>query len=113
MRFLAAVQRQWWEAEKDACLKPYLPPGGLMAAARAIVQNLEQAPWRVELPGVDRGEGPAEHVGQLLDVRRPHPSPSSSTPGGPPPPTSYAIALARCAQLPITTGVAEVRGSVV
>ena len=39
---LAAVQRMWWEAEKDPQLKPYLPTGGLMAAAREVLQRLER-----------------------------------------------------------------------
>jgi pimeloyl-ACP methyl ester carboxylesterase len=49
---LAAVQRMWWEAEQDERLKPYLPPGGLMAAARAVIERLEREPLRVELKGV-------------------------------------------------------------
>jgi pimeloyl-ACP methyl ester carboxylesterase len=46
---LAAMQRMWWEAEKDPALKPYLPPGGLMAAARAVLRRLERAPVQVKL----------------------------------------------------------------
>lgn len=46
---LAAVQRQWWQAEKEVGLQPYLPPGGLMAAARQVRQRLERAPLRVEV----------------------------------------------------------------
>src|SRR5262249_13994066 len=42
----AAVQRMWWEAEKDPRLKPYLPPGGLMAAAREVLRRLERTPVR-------------------------------------------------------------------
>src|SRR3954471_3447992 len=41
---LAAVQRIWWEAEKDPRLQPYLPKGGLMAAAREVLLRLERAP---------------------------------------------------------------------
>lgn len=45
----AAVQRMWWEAEKDSRLKPYLPPGGLMAAAREVLRRLDRAPVQVKL----------------------------------------------------------------
>jgi pimeloyl-ACP methyl ester carboxylesterase len=50
---LAAVQRLWWEAEKDPRLKPYLPPGGLMQAAREVLRRLESAPIKVEVTGKD------------------------------------------------------------
>jgi pimeloyl-ACP methyl ester carboxylesterase len=46
---LAAVQRMWWEAEKDPQLKPYLPAGGLMAAAREVFRRLEKAPVQVKV----------------------------------------------------------------
>jgi hypothetical protein len=49
---LAAVQRMWWEAEQDKRLQPYLPPGGLMAAARDVLRRLEREPVRVPLKGV-------------------------------------------------------------
>ena len=45
----AALQRIWWEAEKDPRLKPYLPPGGLMAAAREVSRRLDRAPVPVKL----------------------------------------------------------------
>jgi pimeloyl-ACP methyl ester carboxylesterase len=45
----AAVQRMWWEAEKDPRLKPYLPPGGLMTAAREVFRRLDRGPIRVKL----------------------------------------------------------------
>jgi pimeloyl-ACP methyl ester carboxylesterase len=48
---LAAVRRMWWEAEKDPALKPYLPAGGLWAAARAVLRRLEREPVRVTLKG--------------------------------------------------------------
>lgn len=57
---LAAVQRQWWEAEKTAGLRPYLPPGGLMAAARGVLQRLERDTLRVEI--ADDGSGKAATV---------------------------------------------------
>lgn len=49
----AAVQRMWWEAEKDPRLKPYLPPGGLMQAAREVLRRLERAPVQVSLKSKD------------------------------------------------------------
>jgi pimeloyl-ACP methyl ester carboxylesterase len=49
---MAAVQRMWWEAEQDPRLKPYLPPGGLMAATREVLQRLQREPVRVPLAGV-------------------------------------------------------------
>jgi hypothetical protein len=48
---LAAVRRMWWEAEQDPRLKPYLPPGGLMGAAREVLRRLERSPARVTLKG--------------------------------------------------------------
>lgn len=45
----AAVQRMWWEAEKDPRLKPYLPPGGLMTAAREVLRRLDRGPVQVKL----------------------------------------------------------------
>ena len=53
---LAAVQRMWWEAEKDPQLKPYLPTGGLMAAAREILRRLERAPVGVRVKNGKTGE---------------------------------------------------------
>ena len=53
---LAAVQRMWWEAEKDPQLKPYLPPGGLMAAAREVLRRLETAPVHVGVKNEKTGE---------------------------------------------------------
>ncbi len=51
-----AVQRMWWEAEKDTRLKPYLPPGGLMGAARAVLQRLDRAPVSVSVKDPQSGE---------------------------------------------------------
>jgi pimeloyl-ACP methyl ester carboxylesterase len=48
---LAAVRRMWWEAEQDLRLKPYLPPGGLWAAARDVLRRLERTPVKVTLKG--------------------------------------------------------------
>jgi pimeloyl-ACP methyl ester carboxylesterase len=53
---LAAVQRMWWEAEKDPRLKPYLPAGGLMAAAREVLQRLEREPVKVSVKNEKTGE---------------------------------------------------------
>jgi pimeloyl-ACP methyl ester carboxylesterase len=53
---LAAVQRMWWEAEKDPQLKPYLPTGGLMAAAREVLRRLEAAPVQVKVKNEKTGK---------------------------------------------------------
>jgi pimeloyl-ACP methyl ester carboxylesterase len=53
---LAAVHRMWWEAEQDPKLKPYVPVGGLMAAAREIAHRLAAAPLRVTI----KAAAPAE-----------------------------------------------------
>lgn len=39
----------WWEAEKDPRLTPYLPPGGLMTAAREVLRRLDRGPVQVKL----------------------------------------------------------------
>jgi pimeloyl-ACP methyl ester carboxylesterase len=49
---VAAMQRIWFDADRDERLKPYLPPGGVMAAARDVVRRLEREPVRVTLAGV-------------------------------------------------------------
>ena len=53
---MAAVQRMWWEAEKDSRLKPYLPKGGLMEAAREVLRRLERAPVQVAVKDPKNGE---------------------------------------------------------
>jgi len=45
----AAVQRMWWEAEKDPRLQALLPPGGLLEATREVLQRLDRAPVRVNV----------------------------------------------------------------
>ncbi len=52
----AAIQRSWWEAEKDAALKPYLPPGGLTAAAREVMMRLDHQPAKVKTTVAGGGE---------------------------------------------------------
>jgi pimeloyl-ACP methyl ester carboxylesterase len=52
----AAIQRMWWEAEKDTRLQPYLPPGGLMAAMREVKRRLERAPVQVPVKDPRTGE---------------------------------------------------------
>ena len=52
----AAIQRMWWEAEKDQRLQPYLPPGGLMAAMREVKRRLERAPVQVSVKDPRTGE---------------------------------------------------------
>jgi pimeloyl-ACP methyl ester carboxylesterase len=46
---LAGVHRMWREAEMEPKLQPYLPPGGLPAAAREIVNRLRRAPVKYTL----------------------------------------------------------------
>ena len=57
---LAAMQRYWRAAEQDKALQPYLPPGGLEAAAKAILQRLERGPVKVAVK--DPKGGPATVV---------------------------------------------------
>ena len=45
----AAVQRMWFEAEKDPRLQPYLPPGGMMTAMREVFRRLDRGPIQVKL----------------------------------------------------------------
>lgn len=45
----AAVQRMWWEVEQDPRFKPFLPPGGLSAAARDVLRRLEDKPVTVQV----------------------------------------------------------------
>lgn len=54
---LAAVQRMWWEAEKDPRFKPYLPPGGFMQAAREVARRLDKAPIKVAVSAKDAKSG--------------------------------------------------------
>ena len=67
----AAVQRMWWEAEMDPRIKPYLPEGGLSAAAREVLRRLERAPVKapVKAPGSKTGETPTITLGPE-DFRR-------------------------------------------
>jgi len=52
----AAAQRMWWEAEKDPRLKPYLPPGGIAAAAREVLRRLDRAPVQMKVKDEKTGE---------------------------------------------------------
>jgi pimeloyl-ACP methyl ester carboxylesterase len=52
----AAIQRQWFEAEQDARFKPYLPPGGLAAAAREVLRRLDHAPVKAPVKDEKTGE---------------------------------------------------------
>ena len=42
--FLAAAKRRWKAAENDPRFKPYLPEGGIEAAAETVMQRLEKLP---------------------------------------------------------------------
>ena len=60
----AAIQRMWWEAEKDPRIKPYLPEGGLAAAAREVLRRLDRAPVQVKVKGRPKtGEDGDDHFG--------------------------------------------------
>ncbi len=61
---LAAVHRSWKEAEKDKALQPYLPPGGLEAAAKDILKRLESAPMKVEVKDPKSGQTVAVTLGK-------------------------------------------------
>ena len=48
-QLLAAMKRIAAEADRDPGLAPYLPPGGIMAAANAVRERLAKAPVEVKL----------------------------------------------------------------
>lgn len=50
----AVMQRVAFEAEQDPALKPFIPKGGLIAAARTVRDRLAAAPVTVELPGTGK-----------------------------------------------------------
>lgn len=52
----AVMQRIAFEAEQDKTLQPYIPAGGLMAAARAVRDRLAAGPIVVTLPGEAGGK---------------------------------------------------------
>jgi pimeloyl-ACP methyl ester carboxylesterase len=62
----AALQRMWWEAEKDPRLRPYIPPGGIAAAAREVLRRLDRAPIKVQAKVKDpnTGEMPTVTLGR-------------------------------------------------
>lgn len=51
-----AMRRQWFTAEQDPKLKPYLPPGGIAGAVREIIQRLEKAPLQVPVKDEKSGQ---------------------------------------------------------
>lgn len=65
---LAAMQRIWWEAEQDERLKPYLPPGGLTAALREVLDRLLREPVRVTLSNASVPGTPARSAPGLVRV---------------------------------------------
>jgi pimeloyl-ACP methyl ester carboxylesterase len=69
----AAIQRMWWEAEKDPRLQPYLPPGGLMAGMREVMRRLARAPARVPVKDPRTGETVTITLG-LEDFQRNFPA---------------------------------------
>jgi hypothetical protein len=63
---VAAMQRMWHEAEQDERFKPFLPPGGIAAALREVLDRLEREPIRVPLRGVrdpETGDTPIVSLG--------------------------------------------------
>ena len=52
----AAIQRIWWEVEKDPHWQAILPPGGFLAATRAIMRRLESAPVQVKVKDDKTGD---------------------------------------------------------
>jgi pimeloyl-ACP methyl ester carboxylesterase len=52
----AALQRMWWEVEKDSRWQSYLPPGGLRTAASEVLRRLERAPVQVKVKDNKTGE---------------------------------------------------------
>jgi pimeloyl-ACP methyl ester carboxylesterase len=52
----AAMRRQWFTAEQDPQLKPYLPAGGIAGAVRDIIKRLEKAPLQVPAKDEKTGE---------------------------------------------------------
>lgn len=59
----AAMQRIAFEAEQDAALRPHIPAGGLMAAARAVRDRLAAAPIVVTAPDESGGRPVAVTIG--------------------------------------------------
>lgn len=48
---MAALERIAADADRAPELAPYLPPGGVMAAVRALIKRFEAGPVRVTIPG--------------------------------------------------------------
>ena len=65
----AAVQRKWWEAERDPGLKPFIPAGGLAAVAAEVLTRLDREPARVGVKDAKSGEEVTLVVGRQ-DLQR-------------------------------------------
>ena len=65
----AAVQRKWWEAERDPGLKPFIPSGGLAAVAAEVLTRLDREPARVGVKDAKSGEEVTLVVGRQ-DLQR-------------------------------------------
>jgi len=61
---LGAMQRSWKEAEKDKALQPYLPPGGLEAAAKEVLKRFERGPVTVQVKDPKSGETASVTLGK-------------------------------------------------
>jgi len=64
----AVYQRIAWEADRDPGLKPWMPPGGLLAAIEATRARLETAPVTVATPDGTVVLGVEDYQYALLDA---------------------------------------------
>lgn len=55
----AALQRIAFDADRDPRLQPYLPPGGLIAALRAVQARLAKSPLRIPVRVSDNPNAPS------------------------------------------------------
>lgn len=62
-QIFASLQRVAWEADADPRLAPWLPPGGLMTAVRAVRERLARGPVRVVLTDKAGGRRQVVRVG--------------------------------------------------
>ncbi|MCG3180201.1 MAG: hypothetical protein BIFFINMI_02558 [Phycisphaerae bacterium] len=60
---LAAMQRCWRAAEQDKALRPYIPAGGLEAAADAVIRRFQAGSAKVELKDADSGRAATVTLG--------------------------------------------------
>ena len=56
----AAMQRMWWTLEQDEMWQPYLPEGGIGAAAEAVIARLERGEVALEIGDETVKVGPSD-----------------------------------------------------